>query len=180
MTREVNHRAYPSGRILLVLAHLIFVAILLTVGCAKPPRWVGRDKPSPADAAVLLESQVGDSARTLLQEEVPDIPIRKQLRPCCAFGTDLRVRVGAVPIPGFSIGNIIGPNEVGPHTYDSGALTRSSQAGYSGFRHRESNGLLYTCRGGFIDTAHVRDYVDWTTYVATALARNLNAGTTIE
>jgi hypothetical protein len=69
---------------------------------------------------------------------------------------------------------------VGPHTYDSGAMTRSSQAGTSGFRHREGNGLLYTCRGGFIDTAHVRDYVDWTAYLASALARNLSTGTTIE
>jgi len=180
MAREVHRRAFRSGRILLVLAHLICVGILLTAGCAKSPRWAGRDKPLPADAAILLESEAGTSARTLLQEEVPKIPIRKRLRPCCAFGNDLRVRVGAVPIPGFRIGNIIGPDEVGPHTYDSGAMTRSSQAGTSGFRHREGNGLIYTCRGGFIDTAHVRDYVDWTIYLAAALARNLSTGTTIE
>jgi hypothetical protein len=59
-------------------------------------------------------------------------------------------------------------------------MTRSSQAGTSGFRSREGNGLLYTCRGGFIDTAHVRDYADWTTYLGAALARNLSKGTTIE
>jgi hypothetical protein len=165
-----------ATRLLASLAALL----VLTAGCAKPPRWAGRDKPSPADAAILLESKAGQSARNLMQEEVPEIPIRQRLRPCCAFGTGLRVRVGAVPIPGFRIGNIIGPDEVGPHTYDSGAMTRSSQAGYSGFRHREGNGLLYTCRGGFIDTAHVRDYVDWTAYLASALARNLSTGTTIE
>jgi hypothetical protein len=160
---------------------LILAALLaLTAGCAKPPRWAGRDKPSTADAAILLESKAGQSARNLLQEEVPEIPIRERLRPCCAFGTGLKVRVGAVPVPGFRIGNIIGPEEVGPHTYDSGAMTRSSQAGTSGFRHREGNGLLYTCRGGFIDTAHVRDYVDWTTYLGSALARSLSTGTTIE
>jgi len=180
MAREVHRRAFLSGRILLVLAHLICVGILLTAGCAKPPRWAGREKPTAADAAVLLESRAGENARALLQDEVPKIPIRKRLRPCCAFGNDLKVRVGAVPIPGFRIGNIIGPDEVGPHTYDSGAMTRSSQAGTSGFRHREGNGLLYTCRGGFVDTAHVRDYVDWTVYLASALARNLSTGTTIE
>jgi hypothetical protein len=153
---------------------------VLTAGCAKPPRWAGRDKPSTADAAILLESKAGQSARNLMQEEVPEIPIRERLRPCCAFGTDLQVRVGAVPVPGFRIGNIIGADEVGPHTYDSGAMTRSSQAGYSGFRHREGNGLLYTCRGGFIDTAHVRDYIDWTVYLGTTISRNLSTGTTIE
>ncbi len=161
--------------------HLLLAALLaLTAGCAKAPRWASRDNPSPAEAAILIESKAGESARKLMQEEVPEIPIRKRLRPCCAFGTGLKVRVGAVPIPGFRIGNIIGPEEVGPHTYDSGAMTRSSQAGTSGFRHREGNGLLYTCRGGFIDTAHVRDYADWTVYLASELARNLNKGTTIE
>ncbi len=180
MAREVHRRAFLSGRILLVLAHLICVGILLTAGCAKPPRWAGREKPTAADAAVLLESRAGENARALLQDEVPKIPIRKRLRPCCAFGNDIKVRVGAVPIPGFRIGNIIGPDEVGPHTYDSGAMTRSSQAGTSGFRRREGNGLIYTCRGGFIDTAHVRDYVDWTIYLAATLARSLSAGTTIE
>ncbi len=156
------------------------ILLVLTAGCAKPPRWAGREKPSPADAAVLLESEAGQSARNLMQEEVVEIPIRERLRPCCAFGTGLKIRVGAVPIPGFSIGNIIDPDEVGPHTYDSGALTRSSQAGSSAFGQREGNGLLYTCRGGFIDTAHVRDYVDWTVYLGVTLARNLSTGTTIE
>ncbi len=159
---------------------LLAALLVMTAGCAKPPRWAGRDKPSPADAAILVESKAGETARKLLEEEVPPIPIRTRLRPCCAFGTGLKVRVGAVPVPGFRIGNIIGPDEVGPHTYDSGALTRSSQSGTSGFRHREGNGLLYTCRGGFIDTAHVRDYVDWTVYLGSTLARNLSTGTTIE
>jgi hypothetical protein len=135
----------------------------------------------PEHAAVLLEGEILDSmAREPLPSEVATIPIRKHLRPCCAFGNDLRVRVGAVPVPGFRIGNIMGIDEVGPHTYDSGAMTRSSQAGTSGFRHRESNGLIYTCRGGFIDTAHVRDYIDWTIYLAAELARNLSTGVTIE
>jgi hypothetical protein len=174
--KHLGNVAGCSSGIRLALAALL----VLTASCAKPPRWAGRDKPSPADAAILLESNAGQTARNLMQEEVPEIPIRERLRPCCAFGTDLKVRVGAVPIPGFSIGNIIGPDDVGPHTYDSGAMTRSSQAGTGGFRHRESNGLLYTCRGGFIDTAHVRDYVDWTVYLATKLARNLSTGATIE
>lgn len=162
------------------LAPVLATLLILLAGCAKPPRWFGREKPSTADAAILLESEGATTARKLTQEEVPQIPIRTRLRPCCAFGTDLKVRVGAVPVPGFRIGNVIDRDEVGPHTYDSGALTRSSQAGSSELGQLENNGLLYTCRGGFIDTAHVRDYVDWTTYLASELARNLNTGTTIE
>jgi len=180
MMREVHRRASISGRILPVSAHLICVGILLMAGCAKPPRWAGREKPTAADAAVLLESRAGENARALLQDEVPKIPIRKRLRPCCAFGNDLKVRVGAVPIPGFRIGNIIGPDEVGPHTYDSGAMTRSSQAGTSGFRHREGNGLLYTCRGGFIDTAHLREPVDWIAFFLPQLDRHLEKGMVVE
>jgi hypothetical protein len=163
-----------------VIRLVLAILLVMMAGCAKPPRWAGREKPSPADAAILLESKAGHSARNLMQEEVPEIPIRERLRPCCAFGTGLKVRVGVVPIPGCRIGTIIDPEEVGPHTYDSGAMTRSSQAGYSGFRHREGNGLLYTCRGGFIDTAHVRDYTDWTVYLGSTLARHLSTGTTIE
>jgi hypothetical protein len=160
---------------------LVLAALLvLTAGCAQPPRWASHETPSASDAAVLLESKSGESARRMMEEDAPEIPIRKRLRPCCAFGTGLKVRVGAVPVPGFRIGNIIETDAVGPHIYDSGALTRSSQMGTSGFRHAEGNGLIYTCRGGFIDTAHVRDYVDWTTYLATKLARHLSTGTTIE
>jgi len=178
-----RRRTLPSAATGCGSAIRLILAVLLVLGtaCAKPPRWTSSDKPEPEYAAILLE---GDSlaylAREPLPSEVPMVPIRKRLRPCCAFGTDLRVRVGAVPVPGFSIGNIMGIDEVGPHTYDSGALTRSSQAGYGGFRHRENNGLLYTCRGGFIDTAHVRDYVDWTLYLGVELARNLSKGLTIE
>jgi hypothetical protein len=178
--RQRTHAGAAAGyrsAVQLILAALL----VLVTACAKPPRWISPDKPSPEHAAVLLEGEILDAmARDPLPSEVPEIPIRKRLRPCCAFGNDLRVRVGAVPVPGFRIGNIMGIDEVGPHTYDSGAMTRSSQAGTSGFRHRESNGLIYTCRGGFIDTAHVRDYVDWSIYLAAELARNLSTGVTVE
>jgi len=45
---------------------------------------------------------------------------------------------------------------------------------------RERNGLVYTCRGGFIDTAHVRDYADWAIFLAARIARIALAGGTIE
>ena len=45
---------------------------------------------------------------------------------------------------------------------------------------REHNGLVYTCRGGFIDTAHVRDYADWAIYLAAQIARRARARAAFE
>ena len=87
------------------------VIVVLAVGavaCGRPPRWNVDPKPSPESVVILLEGDPLDAqARDLLPSELSEIPIRQRLRPCCAFGTGLRVRVGAVPIPGFRIGNII-------------------------------------------------------------------------
>ena len=171
-----NTRAKGALAICLPLVGLL----ILTTACAKPPRWTSEDDPSPADVAILLEGVTRGDIREPTESEFSKIPIREKLRPCCAFGTDLKVRLGAVPIPSFRIGNIMGIDQVGPHTYDSGALTRAVQASANNSGSRENNGLLYTCRGGFIDTAHVRDYVDWTTYLGAELGRNLSRGVTIE
>lgn len=129
------------------------------MSCTRPPHWLSEENVAGRHIRTLLE---GDSIETLsrnaLPEEIPDIPIRTKLRPCCAFGNNLKIRVGALPIPGFRIGNIMSLEELGSHIYDSGAFTISSSQGVARRdRSRERNGLIYTCRGGFIDTAHVRD-----------------------
>ena len=77
-------------------------------------------------------------------------------------------------VPGIAIGNIRGPDEVGRHVYDAGQNAQDVLIG------SERNGLVYTCRGGFLDTAHVRDYADWTLYLATAFGRRLETGGRIE
>jgi hypothetical protein len=58
-------------------------------------------------------------------------------------------RYAAATIGGASFAD---PNRLGTHGYGSG-------------RH-ESNGIVYTCRGGHIDIAHVRKAADWTAYLA--------------
>jgi hypothetical protein len=117
---------------------------------------------------------------SLSSEEIPEVPVRKRLRPCCAFGSELRARLGPIPIPGFSVLNVRDAEDLGPHTYDSGLL----QLGYEGRPGMrvdpERNGLVYTCRGGFIDTAHVRDYVDWTLFLASRLGRHLATGVVLD
>jgi hypothetical protein len=44
------------------------------------------------------------------------------------------------------------------------------------FRLSEKNGIVYTCRGGHIDTAHLRIAADWTAYLAAMSYRHLMRG----
>lgn len=41
------------------------------------------------------------------------------------------------------------------------------------FDNVENNGLIYTCRAGFLDTSHVREQIDWVAYLIAALDRQL-------
>ena len=63
-------------------------------------------------------------------------------------------RVGSLPYPGLvSLFDEADPAKLGRHTYD-------------GSGEEKSRGILYTRRGGFIDIAHVREYVDLCKYAA--------------
>jgi len=46
----------------------------------------------------------------------------------------------------------IGPGDLGAHSYQGGGT--------------EKNGIMYTCKGGHIDVAHLRKAADWTAYLA--------------
>jgi hypothetical protein len=48
--------------------------------------------------------------------------------------------------------NFIDPDNLGPHGYR--------------FNWSEKNGIVYTCRAGHIDIAHVRKNIDWTAHLA--------------
>ncbi len=69
----------------------------------------------------------------------------------CQFGEKPRVRFGTYP--SSTIGaTFLSAGQLGPHGYY--------------FDSRERDGLVYTCRGGHIDIAHVRIAADWTRYIA--------------
>jgi len=130
----------------------------------------------------LVARSLGEPGATLGEmrpEDVPVPPVRVHTRPCCAFGTHLQASLGPIPVPLFSVGNIRSVDELGPHSYDSGAIALRGSSTTSAFKS-ENNGLVYTCRGGFIDTAHVRDYADWTLFWAATIARSSATGATIE
>ncbi|MFH0273904.1 DUF4056 domain-containing protein [Vibrio jasicida] len=84
------------------------------------------------------------------------------VRPCCAFGVDLKAELGSVPVPFFSLENVLSSNEVGTHHYNDGS---ESVPGSLLGLNEEANGLIFTELGGFIDTAHVRDTSDYTYYL---------------
>jgi len=160
----------------------VLVAIALVgVACAAPQRWAVREKPTTAEAGLLLEKVDPTTIRRdYTYTELPAIPVRERLRPCCAFGSDIRATLAGMTIPGYLIPNIIGVEDIGPHSYDSGYVHLPSADAPQLTVNRENNGLIYTCRGGFIDTAHVRDYIDWSVHVGVQLARGLLAEERVE
>jgi hypothetical protein len=160
---------------------LVSALVASTIACAAPQRWQVIHDPSATEAGLLLE-QIDPQAvrREYLHSEVPHIPVRERLRPCCAFGSDIRAQVAGITVPGYTIPNIIGIEDLGRHTYDSGYVHTPRDGQPELGLNREHNGLIYTCRGGFVDTAHVRDYVDWAMFVATEVGRALLAEAPLE
>ena len=89
-----------------------------------------------------------------------------QLRPCCAFGHSMRTAVGNSEVL-VLINNVLQPEYLGQHSYYKQDLTP------------ELNGLIYTCRGGFMDVAHLRDNADRTAYLYVRIRRVLGSGAII-
>jgi hypothetical protein len=157
---------------------VLVVATAVGLGsCAPQPKWHSHDVPVDRDVARLFrqEGSVG-APRDPYVGEIADVPMRINMRPCCAFGAQLHVRVGPVPIPFIFLGNIVDPRRIRRHVYDAGNATLGPRSGYGEIVHTEGNGLVYTCRAGFLDIAHMRDYADTALYVITAIARELETG----
>jgi hypothetical protein len=169
-----NHTA----RLLHVIWCSIFAIILL--GCQEQSWNVGKKIRAPdADVAAALGDTSQANSSGFEASDIPEIAYPRALRPCCAFGGDLKVAVGKVPVPGVEIGNLIDVEDVGPHRYDNGYLS-IKRTDPRGMVDDENNGLIYTCRGGFIDLAHVRDNADNTLALTDALGRSLEKGCAIE
>ncbi|MCC6428225.1 MAG: DUF4056 domain-containing protein [Phycisphaerales bacterium] len=76
----------------------------------------------------------------------------------CAIESELpRSRLGAIPFPGmFTLYASSDVEDLGMHRY-TGWANRP-------FEPEGARGIVYTCRGGFLDLAHIRLSVDWTRY----------------
>ncbi|MFZ5441013.1 MAG: DUF4056 domain-containing protein [Myxococcota bacterium] len=136
--------------------------LLLVAGCAATWK-AGPELYAPVDhvAAALGEER---APQPLVFETPIFVAPPVAVRPCCAFGVDLSF--AAVPL--YRIGNVMEPAQLGRHFYGAGAL------------EAERNGLIYTCRGGWIDTAHARENADLTFFLISQLVQQLPGPVTIE
>lgn len=129
------------------------------------------------DAQAIVAEALGDTAgdQSFDKRMVPQVPAPVSLRPCCALGMDLTFRYVGLPL--YFIPNIVDIPTLGGHEYDNGMMTLQSNGRAVNI---ENNGLVYTCRGGFIDLSHVRDNADMTFFLATRLLAALPGPVDIE
>lgn len=93
---------------------------------------------------------------------ITTLPPPQGLRACCAFGYDLQAELWGIPVPFYTIDNIVEANKLGEHHYNDSFL--GATAALIGLSS-EKIGLLYTKQSGFIDISHVRDTADYTFYL---------------
>ena len=153
---------------------LCISASVALVGCSMLRERVAPAVVSPALVAEALAGRGSFSRRM----PIPAPPEPDHLRPCCAFGLDLKVKVAGIPVPAFSLETVRGPSDLGPHQYGAGLvqLMPSPVQAKDGTPSHENNGTAYTCRGGFIDAAHTRDFADLTWFLASRIQNLLETG----
>lgn len=100
----------------------------------------------------LLKSRINTRFNQQLE-----YPQKKNRVSQCQFGYNLFL----TSMPLYPITEFINPKNFGIHSYGGGSI-------------KENNGSLYTCRGGFIDFAHMRTAADWTTYLTLKIITEQN------
>ncbi len=172
MRARIARRAWPLAVVLVSLGSLS--------GCATG--FPGTGPLTRADEIDLRMERMFDDlagASTASDLDSDTFAPPSGIRPCCAFGFDLGVKLGAVPVPGVRLANVVEVGEIGRHIFDPGVLAIATDT-EGGFLSTETNGLVYTCRGGFVDVAHVRDYADWTAFLASRMEELFATGGVIE
>lgn len=154
-----------------LLPHGLLAASLALGGCLGPNWSAGPAMLAPDQdvAAALGESAV--EVEPFDPSSLPEIGQPTATRPCCGFGMDLQIAIGGARVPGYTIPNVQSVEDLGRHEYDNGVLTFDLDL--ARFATVENDGLVYTCRGGFVDTGHVRDYADLTLFLALRLVAAL-------
>lgn len=105
------------------------------------------------------------------------LPQPDGLRPCCAFGYSLKVKLFGMPVPWYQVDNVVAPTDTGKHHFNPGVMDMLSTL--SGL-NSEHNGLVYTRRGGFIDLAHLRDSADNTIWLFSHIWPRIGQATTLK
>ncbi len=81
-------------------------------------------------------------------------PIASYSRPCCNFSSSIFTDL-------FNVTKLTSIDRLEKHKFASG---------------KDEYGITYTCRGGFIDIAHLRDTADWTAHLIYILPTVLGKG----
>lgn len=104
------------------------------------------------------------------------LPAPDGLRTCCALGYDIQVRIPGMTtvLPFLRVDNIVSAETTGGHNYNDSLLPVLMNR-----MPTEYNGIVYTRRGGFVDTAHVRDTADMTVWIFTHLWPRLGESFTL-
>ncbi|VDZ97119.1 Uncharacterised protein [Salmonella enterica subsp. enterica] len=86
-------------------------------------------------------------------------------------------RLLGLPVPFYQLNNVVTVDSLGASISNNDHLYSgvANLIGLSG----ENNGIVYTLRGGFIDTAHVRDTADMTVYIFSQLLPKLGQAFTL-
>src|SRR5262249_9640389 len=111
-------------------------------------------------------------------KQIADVPEPTSLRPCCILGNDVSAQLGSVPVPGYEITYTQDIDTLGTHQYNKGTVAFEPRGGKRPFSD-EVSGILYPCRSGFIDIAHVRANADRTLYLAAQIGRLAANGGTV-
>lgn len=104
---------------------------------------------------------------TLHAQNAPDDSVNldkippRIIRPCCAFGYDLKLW----GVPFVSIDQVISVDDLGEHHYMG--------------NKSEGTGTMYTNKGGFVDIGHLRDQIDWTRYLNAIILNSRGKGEVI-
>jgi hypothetical protein len=85
--------------------------------------------------------------------------IAQTTRACCNFTSH-------PALDKLGLFQFIDPANLGPHSY--------------GQKVKDAMGITYTCSGGFIDVAHLRDNADWTAHIFYHLPEWLGSGKTVD
>ncbi|MBK8256819.1 MAG: DUF4056 domain-containing protein [Polyangiaceae bacterium] len=153
------------------------VTALVTTGCRGAGWNVAPEFIAPPHRVALALGDSSTDAGAFDSTKLPAFDPPTHVRPCCAFGMDLETTFQGAKVPGYRMENVTSLDSLGHHEYDNGAIALRPNERMVDL---EKNGILYTCRGGFVDTAHVRDNSDMMLYVGYKIAALLPSGGAIE